>query len=208
MDAQLFLKSQLWLQISASDAWPPDGAPNLTLESSLASFALKPAPGAPLRDDWLLLRSLGRKRRRDDASVTQNEASDSITLELEVAITADQESCKRLYFRIDRTVFFVDHTLIESIACPVPAAEGVSDPARAPNLSTVLQCQVFGRHSVLTCIVLAAYTGSRDDSSTSGDSGFPKRDHALAATGKNMLSLYCKSTLQRHAKHEHIIQCC
>jgi hypothetical protein len=62
---------------------------------------------------------------------------------------------------------------------------------------------MFGRHrvlsSMLTCIVLAAYTGSRDGSSTSGDSGFPKRDHALAASGKNMLSLYCKSTLQRHA---------
>jgi hypothetical protein len=138
MDAQLFLRSQLWLQVAVSDAWPPEGAPTLTLESSLASFALKPALGAPLRDDWLVLRSLGRKRRRDDDPATQNEASESVTLDFEVAIAAEQQdSFKRLYFRIDRTMFFVDHTLIESIACPVPAAEGVSDLARASDEFTV-----------------------------------------------------------------------
>eukprot|EP00953_Heterococcus_sp_UTEX-ZZ885_P012931 7389-Heterococcus_DN1.PRE.1 len=132
MDAHLFLKSQLWLQTSASDAWPPEGAPNLTLESSLASFALKPAAGAPIRDDWLILRSLGRKRRRDNIAA-QNEASESVTLDFEVAIAADQDnSCTRLYFRIDRTVYFVDHTLIESIACPVPAADGAAETTAAP----------------------------------------------------------------------------
>ncbi|KAG5177413.1 hypothetical protein JKP88DRAFT_261429 [Tribonema minus] len=140
MDADRFMECQLWLHPMSLDHWPPtrvrtstgedDDAEACTtvavLDSALLSIHNRVdanAPSAPVQTPAIVLSRASRKRKRDlDES---QEPQEACALDFDAALLLDPRACAGLYFRIDGRVYFVDHTQIESIACPVPAPEGV-----------------------------------------------------------------------------------